>query len=419
VAADTPPNGPQAMPGPLPHTSGYTYAVELSVDEALAAGAARVDFSQSLPVYVDNFLNLPVGGIVPVGWYNREKAAWIPSNNGRVIKLLSVSGGIASLDTDGDNLADEAARLLALGITPAEQAQLAALYAPGKSLWRVSVSHFTPWDCNWPYGPPLDSEPPPPAEPPKDPPPDKDSDDCPGCSINAQAGTVGEALPVTGTPYALHYQSRRAQGYQPDRTLTIHLAEATIPASLQGIDLSVTVAGQNFTQSFPTSSNQSYRFVWDGLDGYGRPVIGSASATVTISYRYNTVYFAAPANFAQSFAQASAVAGTAVIGTRGASTIAVTRTWQKVLAGRPTAQDLGYWSLSTHQRYDAVHRRLELGTGENREAGDMNNVISTVAGTGQSGYSGDGGPALKAKFGIIESIAMDGQGNLYVSDSSK
>ncbi|MGH6930935.1 MAG: Ig-like domain-containing protein, partial [Dongiaceae bacterium] len=43
-------NGPKAMPGPLPPTSGYTYAVELSVDEALAASAARVDFSQSLPV---------------------------------------------------------------------------------------------------------------------------------------------------------------------------------------------------------------------------------------------------------------------------------------------------------------------------------------------------------------------------------
>lgn len=34
-------NGPQAMPGPLPPTSGYTYAVELSVDEAIATGASN------------------------------------------------------------------------------------------------------------------------------------------------------------------------------------------------------------------------------------------------------------------------------------------------------------------------------------------------------------------------------------------
>ena len=36
-------NGPQTMPAPLPPTSGYTYAVELSVDEAIAGHATRID----------------------------------------------------------------------------------------------------------------------------------------------------------------------------------------------------------------------------------------------------------------------------------------------------------------------------------------------------------------------------------------
>src|SRR3989304_5500587 len=31
---------------------------------------------------------------------------------------------------------------------------------PGATFWRVAVTHFTPWDCNWPYGPPLDAAPP-------------------------------------------------------------------------------------------------------------------------------------------------------------------------------------------------------------------------------------------------------------------
>jgi hypothetical protein len=39
-------NGPQAMPAVLPPGVEYTYAVELSVDEALAAGAESVKFSQ-------------------------------------------------------------------------------------------------------------------------------------------------------------------------------------------------------------------------------------------------------------------------------------------------------------------------------------------------------------------------------------
>ena len=43
-------------------------------------------------------------------------------------------------------------------------------------------------------------------------------------------------------------------------------------------------------------------------------------------------------------------------------------------------------------------------------------IISTVAGTGQAGYSGDGGPALTARFRSPHSIALDHRGGLYVAD---
>lgn len=33
-------------------------------------------------------------------------------------------------------------------------------YVPGATFWRTSVTHFTPWDCNWHYGPPPDAMPP-------------------------------------------------------------------------------------------------------------------------------------------------------------------------------------------------------------------------------------------------------------------
>lgn len=172
------------MPGPLPPTSGYTYAVELSVDEALALGAKSVQFSQPVPVYIDNFLNFPVGETVPVGWYDRDKTAWIPSNNGKIVKILSVANGIAQIDVAGSGIAADAAQLAALGITDAERAQLAVQYSPGKTLWRVALSHFSPWDCNWPYGPPQDAIPPP-TEPPKKKGPEEPTD-CPGCSIQVE-----------------------------------------------------------------------------------------------------------------------------------------------------------------------------------------------------------------------------------------
>ena len=52
--------------GTLPAESGYTYAVDYSVDEALAAGARQVRFSQPVIGYVENFLHFPVGEAVPV-----------------------------------------------------------------------------------------------------------------------------------------------------------------------------------------------------------------------------------------------------------------------------------------------------------------------------------------------------------------
>jgi uncharacterized protein (TIGR03437 family) len=45
-------------------------------------------------------------------------------------------------------------------------------------------------------------------------------------------------------------------------------------------------------------------------------------------------------------------------------------------------------------------------------------VISTLAGIGIIAYSGDGGPATSASFNRPESVAVDGSGNLYIADSN-
>jgi len=44
-------------------------------------------------------------------------------------------------------------------------------------------------------------------------------------------------------------------------------------------------------------------------------------------------------------------------------------------------------------------------------------IISTIAGTGADGYSGDGGPATSAKLHIPFGLAFDAYGNLYFTDS--
>jgi sugar lactone lactonase YvrE len=55
-------------------------------------------------------------------------------------------------------------------------------------------------------------------------------------------------------------------------------------------------------------------------------------------------------------------------------------------------------------RYDRVRRV------------DTNGTITTIAGTGQPGFSGDGGPAREARLDGPTTVSLDGQGNLYVSD---
>ncbi|MFQ5873899.1 MAG: serine/threonine protein kinase, partial [Dehalococcoidia bacterium] len=48
---------------------------------------------------------------------------------------------------------------------------------------------------------------------------------------------------------------------------------------------------------------------------------------------------------------------------------------------------------------------------------DTAGIITTVAGTGQAGFSGDGGPAIEAQINNPKDAALDGNGNLYIADN--
>jgi hypothetical protein len=58
-------------------------------------------------------------------------------------------------------------------------------------------------------------------------------------------------------------------------------------------------------------------------------------------------------------------------------------------------------------QYAAVVRKVTAATG----------IISIYAGTGFGGYSGDGGPALKAQLDEPLGLALDAAGDLYIADS--
>lgn len=361
-------NGLSAMPGDLPAFVGYTYAVELSADEAIEAGATEVTFSKPLYYYVDNFLEFPVGETVPIGYYDREAASWVPSDNGVIIGIVDIAGGIATVDIDGDGAADDEAELTAIGMTDEERVELAKLYTAGKSLWRVPIGHFTPWDCNWPYGPPTGAINPPNREPRAK--IEKEKDPCKekGSIIGCQDQSLGERLPVAGTNLDLVYQSKRTEGYADKSSLDIPLSDdAELPDSLRSISATVRIAGRTFTRNFAPQPDLTYTFQWDGRDAYGRMLVGSQPYEVTVDYHWDIQYYASPEAFQASFARLGDTA--TVIGSRGLQTIRTSKRWEGALASPANPYQeagIGGWSFDNWHVYDPDTNMLTLGDGSFR-----------------------------------------------------
>ncbi len=409
-------NGPEAMPAELPPTSFYTYCAELTCDEALAAGAETVRFNEPVLFYVENFMNFPTGIPVPVAYYDRDEAAWIPSDDGRVIKILSITANMADLDTDGDGLSDDAIALEQLGVTEAERQRLAELYDVGQSLWRVPVSHFTTYDCN--YGVSAQAG----SASPQLPLPISDAP-CPfggtcfsyGSIIERQNQILGEVIPIAGTPFRLHYSSDRVLGRVAARSMDIPVTGESVPSVLKGVRLEVRVAGREWKSDFPPVPNQVHYFEWDGVDAYGRLVQGQQPVTIRIGYDYDG-YYNMPPKMARSFGYNS---GTLVPGDIPAREKVMF--WQDILTTiGPTdarAMGLGGWTLNVHHFYDPVRKELLMGDGSRRTGSSAMRGIETVAGTGEMfGFGKDGDPATEVALKFPVKMAVGADGTVYIPE---
>ena len=111
-----------------------------------------------------------------------------------------------------------------------------------------------PCSCNWPYGPPEDGCEPQQCDNPPDEPEDDDKDDedddCEksGSIIHPATQTLGEAIPIAGSPFAMIYSSNRMPGYHV--TIEVPATSAEPPASLLAVHLKMTIAGRVFHRSF-------------------------------------------------------------------------------------------------------------------------------------------------------------------------
>lgn len=404
---------PQSMPAELPPSSAFTYCAELSVD-----GAERIRFDKPVVSWLDNFLEFSVGMIVPVGSYDRDKGIWLPGPNGIVVKLLDTDadGIVDSLDADGDDRPDD---LDQNGQVTNEVLGLddPIKYSPDSTFWRFETKHFTPFDLNWPTGRPADAIDPNASGTASSGSPGGQSgvDPCTtaiSSYVEDRSRIFHEDIPVPGTDLTLHYSSERVDGNR--FRIDVPVSGETVPASLKRIEARLSVAGRIFSQTLPASPNQMTSFEWDGLDVLGRPVKVEANAVVSVGFVYDEVYYV-PKSLNPSFG-APGGAPTGIKARRETTLWKQQELKLNILKGNDDYMVAEGWTLSNHHLHSFISgHTLFKGDGSIIDRRNEQ-VITTIAGTGVAGYSGDGGPATEAQLNYPVTVTIGPDGDIYIAD---
>ncbi|MCK6550998.1 hypothetical protein L6R52_34490, partial [Myxococcota bacterium] len=409
---------PDALPGELPPTSAYTYAVELSVDQAIDLGATTVEFDRPIAFYLDNFLGFPVGTPVPHGRYDHQLGAWAAEEDGVIIGITSIATGFADVDLDGDGAPEDATALATIGIDLEERARLAELYAPGHSVWRLGLRTLSPHDPNYPYRLPPDAKAPnvPPARSGTENRTDDPSKTQGYGTVSQENQTFAESLPVTGAGLSINYSSDRMPGYRAGSSVLIPVSGSEVPSSLIAIRVRVSVAGRSWTYELPPLPDQTLPFVWDGRDRFGRFVTGAQAIETVVENVFEGVYLV-PSARGRSF------------GLPGEEPLAAGQTFraeyalskeQTIPVGATTwdgrGAGLGGWSLSPHHAYDRTSRTVYLGTGERQSTADIEPTASVFSGTGNDQFSGDGADRRYASYWDPSDLVVAPDGAVIVND---
>jgi RHS repeat-associated protein len=404
---------PESMPAILPPTSAFTYCAELKVD-----GVEHVQFDNPVVVWVENFLGFDVGEVVPVGSYDRARGLWVPEENGLVVDLLDTDadGSVDALDSDGDGQPDD------LNTNGSFSDEIRGLndsqkYQANTTFWRAEISHFSPIDMNWPVIVPDNAIPPnsdgkAAANQQKE--EGKDCNNNTGSFVEERSGIFHEDIPIPGTDITLHYASNGVDGYRA--VITVPASGETVPDTLKRIAVRVKLAGRVFEQTFegPPNSliNRKAEFQWDGLDHLGKEVEGSITARVDVGFFYQAVYGSAGQD-ARAFARAGVAATT--VPARQETVI-----WKsdeiRVQRQKSSASSMAEgWTVSRHHWLSPTSPST-LYKGDGTVLKNMARIIETFAGTGNWGYPTDGEQAIEADLSGVNSLNVDAKGNLYITD---
>jgi RHS repeat-associated protein len=381
-------------PGTTPTRGGITYGIEASIDEARDLGASEVSFSDPISIVVENFLKLPVGSPVPLGYYERGKGHWQPERGGRVVEIVGVTGDEADIDADGDGTADDVSALEHLGFSHAELRELARRYEPGATLWHLSIEHFSPHLSTIPLVAPHNAVAPTAAatlvrnidEPTRRGP----------VLIERQA--LSQAFGIAATPHSLVYQSDRTPGYRQGYHVELPVIGAAVPEGLKSVVAQISVAGQVQNQVLEPAANLSASFDWDGKDAFGRLVQGQQRADVSVSYVYDGEL--RPSDTFGQASNASVTLDGPTLETALSRDFSLTLgTWD---AG---GYGLGGFSVDALHALDPATQTIYFGWGDERTAQNVALVATQ--------------PAGKATLGTPDGITVAPDGSLIVTDDEQ
>lgn len=467
--------GEFAMPGELPPTSAYTYATDVELreqdglggcsttripdpvfaqpstsctsDAMCSGGRVCVEGQCSSPVfaYVKDFLGFPVGAVdvdpgaavrmrtvVPSGYYDTVRGSWMPEHDGYVVRVVDTGGDNCAFDVNGDTFAngDDIAvdDYSAHDITAAELSAFSGRcgatseFQPGDTLWRIPLTHFSPFDWNWaadfigdaliPFLEWADDG------------PTNGGCEMGGSIIGCEDQTLGEVIPVAGTPWGLHYQSARQRGRRTRYTLDVPFAGTPISGSSgappTAVHIRAQVAGRWIADERVDYSNGHYVITWDGEDAWGRLLQGAQPIRVQLGYVYPATYSAPSSSGGRSF---GAGPGTAVtVDAREVIFWSTRRTliggWDESPApgGGVRGRGLAGWSLTPQHVYDARAGILYRGDGTALNSRGVQPEISTAFyGPLTAGCLNSGGsPAACAP----RTVAIAADGTLYFTDTN-
>lgn len=388
---------PRFAPGTLPR-AGVQLGLELSVDDATALGASSVRFSEPVAVYIDNFLGLPAGAPVPLGFYNPERSEWEAASAGRVLEVLSVAGGTASLDADGDGAPEDSDTLAELGIDAAELGEVSKRFEAGDRVWRAEVSHFSTWVFS---GMTI-------TAPPTATAPNAGSVIARPLDVPSRRGAavietqaLAQTIAIAGTPYSLHYQSDRTTAYGPGFQLEVPVTTDDIPEGLVGVLSQVEIAGQRFTQFFDARPNQKHVVVWDGRNSLGQLVQGPQVARVLIG------------NAFAGLVRAGGEFGIADIPLTEDGEVSIPTPVAFVFQELETrvgvwdakGYDLGGVSLDALHAYDPVSQTVFFGWGDQKSADNVALVVRR--------------PVEDFDLGAPDAVVVAGDGSVVVTDDQR